>query len=93
MEIIQPTLWDQPEQEWQPYKQANVFARGLGFEYVEEWLSYVKDHLLPEGIPGNPEIIYRFFGWKGWRHWLVDPTAVKNTLRLSRRAILPDALG
>lgn len=71
----QPTLWDQPEDHWLPFREARNFARSLGFEYAEEWSDYVEQQPLPAGIPHNPEVIYRFFGWKGYPDWLFAPHA------------------
>jgi hypothetical protein len=38
------------------------------------WLDYVKHHILPPGIPPNPDEVYAK-EWRGWCDWLgVDPT-------------------
>jgi len=60
------------------FKGARSFARKLGFEYKEEWELYVKGlfserPVLPENVPGRPDMVYMFTGWKTWKDWLMDP--------------------
>lgn len=78
MEYLQPTLWDQQEEIWLPFGEARSIARGFNFEYQEEWVEIAEIHSLPERVPENPDIIYRYTGWKSWTDWLVEPSKRKN---------------
>jgi hypothetical protein len=73
------TLWSvSDESRWQPFDKARQTVRDLGFEYEEEWKLFIKGKFpgrepLPEDIPPDPDLVYRFTGWKGWKDWLVHP--------------------
>jgi len=72
-------LWSQEESsKWMNFHEARRIARDYGFEYKEEWELFVEGKFpgrepLPENMPGNPDRIYRFVGWKSWKDWLVNP--------------------
>lgn len=71
------TLWDiQEKSPWLPFDRARKVSRELGFEYEEEWKIYIEGKFpgrepLPDSIPQNPDYVYRFDGWKGWKDWLI----------------------
>jgi len=73
------TLWDAAEEsQWLPFDKARQVIRELGLEYEEEWHIYADGKLpgrnpLPYNIPREPDSIYRFVGWKGWKDWLIAP--------------------
>ncbi len=73
------SLWSGKEaSKWMNFHEACQIVRGYGFEYEEEWNLFVngkfsKRELLPDNIPMNPDQVYRFIGWKGWKDWLVQP--------------------
>ena len=73
------TLWDDPgESCWLPFEKARQYVWEYGFEYEEEWKLFIKGKFpgrdpLPEDIPSDPHLVYKFTGWKGWKDWLVPP--------------------
>ncbi len=73
------TLWDIPqESRWLTFDKARQAVWEYGFEYEEEWRLFVKGKFpgrqpLPGDIPPDPDLIYKFIGWKGWEDWLVPP--------------------
>jgi hypothetical protein len=77
--IGERTLWDVPvESPVLLFDKARQDVWELGFEYKEEWDLYVKGKFpgrdpLPGNIPQDPDVVYKFLGWKGWRDWLVHP--------------------
>lgn len=75
----QKDLWSgQKGSKWMNFHEARRIARGYGFEYREEWKLFTDGKFtarepLPENVPEDPERIYRFVGWQGWKDWLIDP--------------------
>ncbi len=73
------TLWDFPEESsFLPFEKARQTVWKYGFEYEEEWRLFIKGkfpgrELLPDDIPPDPHVVYKFIGWKGWKDWLVPP--------------------
>lgn len=68
------TLWDQPEQKWLPFEKARDIARRYKLHYREEWDALVQGEMeIPDGVPPDPDRIYKYFGWKSWKDWLVHP--------------------
>jgi len=73
------TLWNVPKESmWLPFDKARWAVWELGFEYKEEWRLFVKGKFpgrdpIPVNIPPDPDLIYKFVGWKGWKDWLVHP--------------------
>ena len=73
-------LFDQPPENdpWLSFTDARQFARTLGFEYREEWEVYIKGlyserEPLPEYIPSDPDIVYRYKGWLNCEDLLIIP--------------------
>jgi hypothetical protein len=76
--LMEKTLWDDipGSNKWLTFTEARKKARELGFEYKEEWDLYIRGEFphrspLPGNIPVNPDQVYRYTGWKGWKDWLV----------------------
>lgn len=53
-----------------PFLEARDFARSLGIYRRDEWVSYIKEHGLPRGIPKSPSTVYKDKGWISWKDWL-----------------------
>jgi len=73
------TLWDNPKESPSlTFDKARQVVWEYGFEYEEEWRLFVKGKFsgrepLPGNIPPDPDLVYKFVGWKGWKDWLVHP--------------------
>ncbi len=73
------SLWSNDERsKWLNFLEARQIVRDYGFEYEEEWDLFVRGKFpgrdpLPDNIPSNPDQVYRFLGWKGWKDWLIHP--------------------
>ena len=65
-------LWGVPqEQKWEDFKKAREYARSLNLQDKKEWLIlWRKRGITRQGIPRNPDEIYKDRGWKGWDDWL-----------------------
>ncbi|MCF8299383.1 MAG: hypothetical protein K9J13_17675 [Saprospiraceae bacterium] len=79
----QPSLWDQIDEKWLPFKVAREIARSYEFEYYEEWELFIQGKLidkspLPANIPENPNEIYKYTGWKNWKDWLLHLDNIKD---------------
>jgi hypothetical protein len=48
---------------WRKIEEAREFVRSLGLKNREKWLEYVKENILPEGIPRYPNREYKNKGW------------------------------
>ncbi len=75
----QPTLWEQIDEKWLPFRQACEIVWDYEFEYRQEWELFIKGYLknktpLQENIPHNPKRIYKYLGWTDWENWLVHPS-------------------
>ena len=72
-------LWSYNEgSKWMNFHEARRLVREYGFEYEEEWELFIEGKFtartpLPDDVPGNPDRVYRFVGWTGWKDWLVHP--------------------
>lgn len=72
----QHDLWETGvSNEWREYSEALSYARGLNFTSKEEWdrfVSHINEEpsLLPVDIPRDPDVQYRFLGWRSWEEWL-----------------------
>lgn len=72
-------LWSYDESsKWMNFCEARQLVREYGFEYEEAWELFIDGKFtsrkpLPDNIPGNPDQVYRFVGWKTWKDWLVHP--------------------
>ena len=70
-------LWSQnKDSKWMNFFEARQLVREYGFEYEEEWELFIAGKFtsrkpLPGNVPGNPDRVYRFLGWKSWKDWLV----------------------
>ena len=75
--ILHISIWDVKEKpKWRTFVEAREVAREYEFEYKEEWDMLITGKFpdrqpLPADIPPNPDVIYRYTGWKGWLDWLV----------------------
>lgn len=70
------------------FKQARLFARGLGLKTSAEWDLYYNKYK-PPGIPAAPKIVYQNKGWKGMGDWLgTDEIATQlRVYRSYRKAV------
>lgn len=73
------SLWSRkPGTKWINFHEARVKVWDLGFEYREEWELFVRGKFpdrkpLASTIPRDPDRVYRFVGWTGWKDWLIRP--------------------
>ncbi len=63
---------------WMNFFEARQIVWEYGFKYQEEWKLFTEGKFparkaLPGNIPENPDQVYRFVGWKGWKDWLISP--------------------
>ncbi len=56
--------------QYQSFKKARAFARGLGLKSANEWRDYSKSGTRPDDIPVAPHHVYANEGWAGWSDWL-----------------------
>jgi hypothetical protein len=76
MSFTQLDLWnDRIEDLWLSFEEAKAIVHTWDLEYQEDWDALISNPtgLNHQGIPQNPEFIYRYTGWKDWRDWLVHP--------------------
>jgi len=72
----QPDLWNAGNNnDWRDYSEALTFARGLNLNSKDDWDRYIEGKkgklpILPYDVPPDPDIQYRFLGWKSWEVWL-----------------------
>ena len=77
--ILMNNLWStDARSKWMNFFEACQIVREYGFEYQEEWEllaggKFPARKPLPDNIPVNPDQVYRFVGWKGWKDWLIHP--------------------
>jgi hypothetical protein len=62
---IAPSLY-----QYQSFKSARKFVRGLGLKSRREWLDYCKSGRKPTDIPTSPHKTYANKGWSGIGNWL-----------------------
>ena len=53
-----------------PYEEAKVYVNGLSLQTIKDWGEYIKENVLPHGIPKSPEDVYKNNGWNNWMEWL-----------------------
>ena len=62
---------------WMNFFEARQIVWKYNYEYQEEWELLTQGKfprkVLPDNIPINPDQVYRFVGWKGWKDWLIHP--------------------
>jgi hypothetical protein len=80
---------DREDTEWMNFHDSRRLVREYGFEYEQEWELFIRGKFpdrkpLPDNVPRNPDRVYRFVGWKGWKDWLVDPEKQIQYSRFSR---------
>jgi superfamily II DNA or RNA helicase len=68
--IIAPRL-----RQYRCFKEARLFARGLGLKSEKEWRQFCKGNIsikgtLPSDIPADPNQTYAEIGWAGMGDWL-----------------------
>ena len=56
--------------EYQSFKKARAFVRGLNLKSADEWYDYCKSGKKPTDIPTAPQRIYAKAGWVGMGDWL-----------------------
>ena len=56
--------------EYQPFRKARIFVRGLGLKSEDEWRAYCKSAKKPGDIPAAPGQTYAEAGWAGMGDWL-----------------------
>ena len=56
--------------QYQSFKKARAFVRGLGLKSMAEWRGYSKLGKKPTDIPANPHTVYANNGWAGMGDWL-----------------------
>ena len=59
-----------PKDKHRPFEEAREYVRTLGIPSVDEWRVYCAAGNLPNGIPSNPQRVYRGLGWVDWWDWL-----------------------
>jgi superfamily II DNA or RNA helicase len=52
------------------FEEARDFTHGLELKNSEKWFAYCRSGSLPDGIPTDPQRIYRNHGWVDWKDWL-----------------------
>jgi superfamily II DNA or RNA helicase len=53
-----------------PFVEARKIARNMGINSKSEWRAHFLSAWLPDGIPQNPEQVYKYGGWAGYGDWL-----------------------
>lgn len=77
-QMDKPDLWKAASNsDWREYSEALSFAKGLNLSGKDDWDRYVTSKnipSLPHDIPPDPDVQYRFIGWKSWEEWLGIPS-------------------
>lgn len=55
---------------YRKFKEAKKIVQTLKINNYSEWLRCVKEKLIPDDIPSNPNLVYKNDGWKGYGDWL-----------------------
>lgn len=55
--------------DWLPFKDAKAKVHALNLKSSTEWQAYTKEHPI-EGVPSNPNNVYKNDGWCGIGDWL-----------------------
>ena len=75
-----------PGREWRDFEEARDCVRDLGLKSKKEWQELSKSGKRPEGVPSNPDKVYKGEGWKGYVDFLgYGPTADKHFIFCSSR--------
>ncbi len=58
-----------------PFNQARQYMHEINLKDTREWKKWSKGELegkdkRPNFIPSNPDVVYRFKGWKSWSDWI-----------------------
>jgi len=58
-----------------PFNQARQYMHEINLKNTREWKKWSKGELegkdkRPNFIPSNPDVVYRFKGWKSWSDWI-----------------------
>jgi hypothetical protein len=57
------------DRQYRSFELAREFVHSLGLKSKTEWGKYRKSRKLPKDIPGEPRLVYKSTGWKGWGDW------------------------
>jgi hypothetical protein len=77
-------LWSAADNsKWMNFFEARKKVWDYGFKYREEWELHISGKFpgrepLPDKIPGNPDQVYKYVGWKNWKDWLIHPDQQKE---------------
>jgi len=57
------------------FSEAREYVQNIGLLNTREWKKWSKGKLdgkekRPNFIPSNPDIVYKFKGWKSWSDWI-----------------------
>ena len=55
---------------YMPFKEARTYMRKLGLKNRDEYWAWRRSGKAPKTIPGTPEKIYKYTGWKDLGDWL-----------------------
>lgn len=66
---------------WMPFYEAKAFVHTLSLKRREDWVAWLKDNTLPDGIPRSPRA-YKD-DWLGWNDWLGSNNEIRNGRRCS----------
>ncbi len=58
-----------------PFNEAREYVRNIALRSTGEWKKWSKGKLegkdkRPDFIPSNPDVVYKFKGWKSWSDWI-----------------------
>ncbi len=81
IESIELKSWERLARlSWMPFVEARNFVHDLKLNSREDWERYCKSPKRPLDIPTNPNVIYKYNGWKSNGDWL-GTNYVANQLR------------
>lgn len=75
------------------FSEARDIVRALNLKRQTEWHNYYqkshnKQQLQHQGIPRNPQNVYRAHGWKNWGDWLGTESVSKKSMKTQMRPFI-----